>query len=153
MSTISARTLVFGATLILAVAWLTAPSAQPARSYVNPRTPANSTAPPFSSAVLTGDTLYLSGTLGLANGQRPDTPEEEARNALTNVQNMLKGAGMTMDDLVTVQVFCSDVAFYDAFNSVYRTFFTQEFPARAFIGSGRLLNNARFEVQGIAVRR
>jgi enamine deaminase RidA (YjgF/YER057c/UK114 family) len=58
-----------------------------------------------------------------------------------------------MDDLVSVQVFCSDVGHYDAFNRVYRTFFSGEFPARAFLGSGTLLFGARFEVQGIAVRR
>ena len=54
---------------------------------------------------------------------------------------------------MTVQVFCSDVAHYAAFNEVYRTFFTKEFPARAFVGSGTLLFGARFEVQGIAVKR
>lgn len=59
-----------------------------------------------------------------------------------------------MDDLVFVQVFCSDVVHYAAFNAVYRTFFTKEFPARAFYGvGGPLLFNARFEVQGIAVKR
>jgi 2-iminobutanoate/2-iminopropanoate deaminase len=62
-------------------------------------------------------------------------------------------AGMTMDDLVSVQVFCSDVAHYDAFTGVYRTFSTREFPARAFLRSGRLLNKTRFEVMGIAVKR
>ena len=60
---------------------------------------------------------------------------------------------MTMDDLVSVQIFCSDVAHYDAFNAVYRTYFEGDFPARAFIGAGTLLFDARFEVQGIAVRR
>jgi len=54
---------------------------------------------------------------------------------------------------VSVQVFCSDVSHYDAFNRVYRTYFKKEFPARAFLGSGTLLFGARFEVQGIAVRR
>ena len=58
-----------------------------------------------------------------------------------------------MDDLVSVQVYASDVGDYDAFNSVYRTYFTREFPARAFLGSGTLLFGARFEVTGIAVRR
>jgi enamine deaminase RidA (YjgF/YER057c/UK114 family) len=54
---------------------------------------------------------------------------------------------------VVVQVFCSDVTHYDAFNKVYRTMFKRELPARAFIGAGKLLFNARFEVQGIAVKR
>ena len=60
---------------------------------------------------------------------------------------------MTMDDLVWVQVFCSDVAHYETFNRVYRTYFTKEYPARAFIGSGKLLFDARFELQGVAVKR
>ena len=72
---------------------------------------------------------------------------------LENVQRTLKSAGFTMDDLVFVQVFCSDVKHYDDFNKVYRTYFTKEFPARAFIGAGTLLFNARFEMQGIAVQR
>ena len=57
---------------------------------------------------------------------------------------------MTMDDLVSVTIYCSDVSHYSAFNSVYRTYFTGNYPARAFIGSGNLLFDARFEMQGIA---
>ena len=83
----------------------------------------------------------------------PATAEAEATAVLTSIQTTLKSAGMTMDDLVYLQVFCSNVAHYDAFNGVYRTFFKREFPARAFIGSGPLLFGARFEVQGIAVKR
>jgi hypothetical protein len=50
-------------------------------------------------------------------------------------------------------VFSPDLSTYDTFNGVYREFFRGPFPARAFIGSGPLLLGARFEVQGIAVRR
>jgi enamine deaminase RidA (YjgF/YER057c/UK114 family) len=45
------------------------------------------------------------------------------------------------------------VSYYEAFNGVYRTYFHDNYPARAFIGSGKLLFGARFEVQGIAVKR
>ncbi len=129
-------------------------SAQEVRRYMNPRSATDSTALPFSGAVLVGNTLYLSGTIGLdENQQVPSTPEAEARLVLNNMQRTLEAAGMTMDDLVSVQVFCSDVAHYAAFNAVYRTYFTREFPARAFVGVGTLLFEARFEVQGIAVKR
>ena len=129
-------------------------SAQDIRRYTNPRSAADSTALPFSGAVLVGNTLYLSGTIGLdENQQVPSTPEAEARLVLNSMQGTLEAAGMTMDDLVSVQVFCSDVAHYAAFNAVYRTYFTREFPARAFVGAGTLLFDARFEVQGIAVKR
>ena len=123
------------------------------RSYINPRNASDSNVPPFRGAVQTGDTLYISGMLGLVNGQVPDSAAEEARVLLDSIKSTVEEAGMTMDDLVYVQIFCSDVADYDAFNSVYRTYFTQEFPARAFIGVGTLLFNARFEMQSIAVRR
>ncbi len=129
-------------------------SAQEVRRYINPRSATDSTAPPFSGAVLVGNTLYLSGTIGLdENQQVPSTPEAEARLVLNSRRSTLEAAGMGMDDLVSVQVFCSDVAHYAAFNAVYRTYFTREFPARAFIGAGTLLFDARFEVQGIAVKR
>jgi len=128
---------------------------QPAdsRRYINPRTSAD-TAAPFSGAVFAGNTLYLAGEIGTDAGNRvPDSPEAEAKAVLDKVQARLKSAGLTMDDLVSVQVFCSDVKYYDAFNGVYRGYFTKEYPARAVIGVGTLLYNARFEVQGIAVKR
>jgi reactive intermediate/imine deaminase len=128
--------------------------AQETRSYINGRTAADSDVPPFSGAVLIGDTLYLSGTIGLDdNNQVPDDPAEEARLVMNSIKANIEAAGMTMDDIVVIQVFCSDVVHYQAFNDVYRTFFTKEFPARAFLGAGTLLFNARFEVQGIAVKR
>jgi 2-iminobutanoate/2-iminopropanoate deaminase len=143
---------VFAIALLLGLASNSA--AQEMRRYIEPSTVADTTALPFSGAVLVGGTLYLSGAIGLdENQQVPATAEEEARNVLNRISGRLEEAGMTMDDLVSVQVFCSDVAHYDAFNRIYRTFFSGEFPARAFLGSGTLLFGARFEVQGIAVKR
>ena len=145
--------LVAAAAVALAVAWTQAyqPAAS-SRRYIAPRTKADAAAP-FSGAVFAGNTLYLAGEIGTdANNKVPDTPEAEAKAVLDKVQARLRAAGLTMDDLVSVQVFCSDVKHYDAFNTVYRTYFTREYPARAFIGAGTLLFNARFEVQGIAVK-
>ena len=128
--------------------------AQETRRYIAPRTAADAGVPPFSGAVQVGKTLYLSGNIGLDENQKvPATAEAEARLLLDSIQRTLKEAGLTMDDLVFVQVFCSDVKHYDAFNQVYRTYFKKEFPARAFIGAGKLLFDARFEMQGVAVQR
>jgi 2-iminobutanoate/2-iminopropanoate deaminase len=127
---------------------------QESRRYVDPRTAADSAAGPFSGGVLVGNTFYLAGKIGLTAERRvPATAEEEARLVLNDVKATLEKVGMSMDDLVSVQIFCSDVSHYDAFNRVYRTYFKKEFPARAFLGSGTLLVGARFEVQGIAVKR
>jgi 2-iminobutanoate/2-iminopropanoate deaminase len=128
--------------------------AQESRTYIDGRSATDDNVPPFSGAVLVGDTLYLSGSIGLdENNEVPDNAQDEARLVLNNIKHALESAGMTMDDIVSLQIFCSDVKHYQAFNDVYRTFFTREYPARAFIGAGTLLFNARFEVQGIAVKR
>jgi enamine deaminase RidA (YjgF/YER057c/UK114 family) len=124
----------------------------PSRRYIDPKTP-ESTGAPFSGAVMAGNTRYLSGQLGASASNKPETAELEATAVLTNVKNLLAKADMTMDDLVNVTIFASNTADYAAFNTVYRGFFTKEFPARAFIGAGPLLFGARFEVQGIAVKR
>lgn len=77
----------------------------------------------------------------------------EARLVLESLRETLQTAGLTMNDLVQLQVFCSDVSLFSEFNQVYREFFAEGFPARAFLGSGKLLFDARFEVQGIAFRK
>jgi len=123
------------------------------RSFVRPSRPGGE-GPPYSGAVKVGNTLYLSGDIGLTEDQKvPADVKAEARLLLDRVKRTLGEAGFTMDDLVTVTVYCSDVNHWAAWNEVYRGYFQKEFPARAFIGSGRLLFDARFEMQGIAVKR
>jgi len=123
------------------------------RRYVRPSLP-DADGPPFSGAVRVGDTLHLSGDIGLDENQKvPDTAKAEAKLLLDGIKATLEAAGFTMDDLVTVTIYCSDVKHYADFNEVYRTYFTKEFPARAFVGSGTLLFDARFELQAIAVKR
>lgn len=117
--------------------------------------PSRPAALPFSDGVLVGDTLYLAGRIGLdpATGRSPAAASDEARLVLDGFRTVLSTAGMSMDDLVFVQVFCSDVSLFNEFNAVYRTYFGRDMPARAFLGSGPLLFGARFEIQGIAIRR
>ncbi len=131
-------------------------AAQDDRKHIVKKRSANATsAAPFSEAVLAGNTLYISGHLGIdpATGKPGATPEEEARLAMESFKSTVELAGLSMEDVVSVQVFCSDVGFYEAFNGVYRTYFHGNYPARAFIGSGKLLLNARYEIMGIAVKR
>ncbi|MBZ5537872.1 MAG: RidA family protein [Acidobacteriia bacterium] len=110
---------------------------------------------PFSDAVLVGDTLYMSGRIGLdeARSKVPGDIEVEARNVMEDVKSVLREAGMQMDDLVYVQIFCSDMSLWDRFNEVYCSYFNGGLPARAFIGAGKLLFDAHFEVQAIAIKR
>jgi 2-iminobutanoate/2-iminopropanoate deaminase len=148
--------LLLGLLAITLVATVSRADKKTARRHINfSATESNSQRLPFSNAVLVGNTLYLAGDIGLdpKTGKPGETAEAEAKLVLDSMQRTLHEADMTMDDLVSVQVFCSDVSHYAAFNSVYRTYFKGDFPARAFLGSGKLLFDARFEVMGIAVKR
>ncbi len=110
---------------------------------------------PFSGAILTGNTLYLSGRIGLdpKTGKAPEQADEEIKLLLDHVKATLVQAGMSMDDLVYVQVACTDLSLYDKFNAAYRTYFTtKDLPAREFIGASTLLRGGHFELQSIAVR-
>lgn len=109
---------------------------------------------PFSDGVMVGNTLYLAGRLGIdpKTNQVPGDVEQEVRLMLDGFKAVLTEAGMTMDDMVTVTVYCPDLTLYDKFNAVYRSYYGKNFPARAFIGSGPLLRGARFEMQGIAAK-
>jgi enamine deaminase RidA (YjgF/YER057c/UK114 family) len=110
---------------------------------------------PFSDAVLVdGRTLYISGRIGLVPGttQVPDSIDQEIVYLMEDLRSILHAAGMTLNDLVSLQIFCPDVSLWEQFNVIYRTFFDGPLPARAFLGSGPLLFGAHFEVMGIAVK-
>jgi 2-iminobutanoate/2-iminopropanoate deaminase len=109
---------------------------------------------PFADALLVDDkTLYISGRIGFTPGTRelPADIEAEATYLMQDLKAVL-AAGMTLDDLVTLTIYCPDVSLWERFNAVYRSFFTGPLPPRAFIGSGALLFGAHFELQGIAVK-
>jgi 2-iminobutanoate/2-iminopropanoate deaminase len=129
--------------------FITAPG-RPA--MVSPTNPSGT--PPFSTAVLVGDTLYISGATDTdpATGKPPTDPKVGAKLLMDGLKRTLERAGMTMDDLVWVQIFATDLNTYAAFNDVYRTYFKGSLPARAFIGAGSLLNGSNYEIMGTAVK-
>jgi 2-iminobutanoate/2-iminopropanoate deaminase len=110
---------------------------------------------PFSDAVLVGDTLYLAGRIGVdpATGLAPASVDQELKFLFDGFEAVLALAQMTMDNLVSIQIFSPDISLWESFNKAYLDRFSKELPARAFIGSGPLLRNGRFEMMGIAVRR
>jgi 2-iminobutanoate/2-iminopropanoate deaminase len=123
------------------------------RRHVN--LPGRPSSLPFSDGVLVGDTFYLAGRIGIdpVTGRAPADVDAEIKLLLDGVQSVLAEAEMTMDDLVSVQIFSPDLSLWEPFNAAYVKRFNRELPARAFIGSGPLLLGGRFEIMGIAVRR
>jgi 2-iminobutanoate/2-iminopropanoate deaminase len=139
---------------VLLFAFCVAAGATDRKYIVKPRA-SDMKALPFSDAVLVGNTLYIAGHIGLdpKTGTPPAGAEEEARMVMDGIKQTVELAGLTMDDVVSVQIFCTDLKFYDTFNSVYKTYFHGDYPARAFIGVDKLLRDGRYEVLGIAVKR
>jgi len=127
------------------------PKSPAARKYINLPRKAQL---PFSDAVLVGDTLYLSGRIGLdpATGMAPASIDEELRLLFDGFEAVLAQAKMTMNDLVWVQIYSPDVSLWERFNAAYLKRFSKDLPARAFIGSGALLKGGRFEMLGVAAR-
>lgn len=110
---------------------------------------------PFSAGVQVGNTLYTAGIGGEdpQTGKVPADFEQEAQFALEAVQQTLVAAGMTMDDLVSVQIFCTDLSLWGRFNVVYRKYFKKDPPARAFLGVSSIVGGNRLEIMGIAQRQ
>lgn len=150
---------VWGAGLALASTALlagAATAAEPDRHYVPAGVPpGNSPAPPFSNGVMVGSTFYVAGHIGIdpATGQAAATADAEAHLVMDAVKQTLEKAGLSLDDLVSVTVYCTDLGLYDGFNAVYRGYFQGQFPARAFIGVNQLVRGAHFEINGVAVAR
>jgi 2-iminobutanoate/2-iminopropanoate deaminase len=145
---------------VLAMVWLTSLPAleHPAAQQAQPRRYLQSTGPlaglPFSNGVLVGSTLYVAGHIGVddASGQAPADLDREIQLLFQGFEATLAQAGMKMDNLVSADVYCTDLSLYDKFNTSYRKQFSKDFPARAFVGVASLLRGAHFEMQGVAAK-
>ncbi len=108
---------------------------------------------PFSEAVRVGDTLYLSGQLGIAPGARTVVAggiAAETRQTMDNIGATLSKYGLTHRDLVKCTVFLADMGEWGAMNSVYVTYFQPgKFPARSALGVNGLALGARTEIECI----
>jgi reactive intermediate/imine deaminase len=111
---------------------------------------------PFSEAVRVGDTIYLSGQLGV----KPGTLElvaggirAETRQTLENIRATLERHGSSLADVVKCTAFLADMKEWADMNSVYREFFPGKKPARSALGVNGLAFDARLELECIAVDR
>ena len=109
---------------------------------------------PYSQAVRKGDTLYLSGQIGMvpATGELVSADvKEQTGQALANMKAVLAEAGASPADVVKVTVFIVDMADFQAVNSVYSETFGSDAPARSCVAVAALPTGARVEVEAIAV--
>ncbi len=108
---------------------------------------------PYSTAVVAGDTMYLSGQAGYDVNQKlvgEGDIEKQTQTALENIRILLEENGFHMDDIVRSTVYLADMSLWPAFNTVYQTFFEEPYPSRTCVGCQ--LNGFLVEIECIAVR-
>ena len=140
------------ATSLLAVVGATASAQEPAIEFLNSGKIVPATLP-FSEAVRVGDTLYLSGQVGIKPGTLELVPggiQAEARQTLENIRTTLEAHGYSMRDVVKCTVMLADIAEWATFNEVYKTYFSPPYPARSALGANGLAIGARVEVECLA---
>jgi 2-iminobutanoate/2-iminopropanoate deaminase len=109
---------------------------------------------PLAEAVRVGDTLYMSGQIGIQPGTLKLVPggiKEEAKQTMANIKTTLEAHGYSLRDVVKCTVMLADISKWGDFNEVYKSFFTEPYPARSAIGANGLAVGAQVEVECIAV--
>jgi 2-iminobutanoate/2-iminopropanoate deaminase len=99
-------------------------------------------APMFSPGILMGDTLYVAGQIGqdLKTKEVPADFETEVKTCLADIGIVLKAAGMSFENVVSVQIYLTDMDLFPRMNAVYSTVFSPPRPSRTTVGVTKLAN-------------
>jgi reactive intermediate/imine deaminase len=108
----------------------------------------------YSQAVRAGETVYLSGQVGLdpASMQLKEGIEAQIHQVFTNLRAVSAAAGASLDDAVKVTVFLTDLAHFAKVNELMGQYFKQPYPARAAVGVAALPRGALVEIDAVLVR-
>jgi 2-iminobutanoate/2-iminopropanoate deaminase len=107
---------------------------------------------PYSQAVLSNGTLYVSGQIALALVEAGANIEDETRQVMKNLQAILEVANMTFENVVKCSIFVKDMNNFAAINGVYGEFFTSNPPARETVEVARLPKDVNVEISCVAVQ-
>jgi reactive intermediate/imine deaminase len=107
----------------------------------------------YSQAVRVGDTVYLSGQIGLdpVSMQMVEGIEAQIHRVFQNLQAVTSAAGGSMSDVVKLNIFLTDLGNFAKVNEIMATYFEQPYPARAAVGVASLPRNALVEADGVLV--
>ena len=110
---------------------------------------------PYSPAIEVNGTLYVSGQIAIdqLTGKLIEGKiEDQTRQVLKNLKNVIEKAGYTMDNVVRCTVLLSDIAFYPTVNKIYMDFFPKDPPARMAFAVKDLPMGALIEIDATAVK-
>ena len=106
---------------------------------------------PYSQAIISGNMLFTSGQIPInpATGEIPEGVEAQARQALTNVKNLIEASGGSMNKVVKTGVFIKSMNDFAKINEIYAEFFTEPYPARSCVEVARLPKDVLLEIETI----
>lgn len=109
---------------------------------------------PYSHANAAGDTIYISGQLGLdpETGVLAEGVEAQAKTGFENLKTILTEVGVSFENVVKTTVFLTDMNDFAAVNDIYAQYFTGEYPARSCVQVAALPKGASFEIEAIAAK-
>ena len=110
---------------------------------------------PYSQAIKAGNTIYISGQLGLnpsTGNFDADDIKVQTKQSLENIKHILEEAGYSMQDVVKTTVLLKNIAEFGDMNAIYAEYFTEPFPARAAFQVAALPKDGRVEIEAIAVK-
>lgn len=109
---------------------------------------------PYSQGLTSGNLVFVSGQIPVdpETGKMADTIEEQAKQSLTNLKNILKAEGLELSNVIKTVVFLSDLADFPKVNAVYETFFCAPYPARSCVAVAGIPKGAKLEIECIAVK-
>ncbi len=105
----------------------------------------------YSQAVRVNDTVYLSGQIGLdpSTMQLADSTEGQIHRVFQNLRAVSLAAGGSLDDIVKLNIYLTDLAHFAKVNEIMATYFRQPYPARAAVGVAALPRGAQVEMDGV----
>jgi 2-iminobutanoate/2-iminopropanoate deaminase len=108
---------------------------------------------PYSQAIRAGNTVYLSGQIGIvpANGNLVEGVEAQARQVLKNLRAVVQAAGGEPADFVKLTLLLADINDFGKVNEIMAAFFKAPYPARATYAVAALPKAARIEIEAVAV--
>lgn len=107
----------------------------------------------YSQAVKVGNTVYLSGQIGLdpASMQLVEGIEAQVHRVFTNLKAVAEAAGGNLGDVVKLNIFLTDLSHFTLVNTIMAEYFSQPYPARAAVGVASLPRGALVEADGVMV--
>lgn len=107
----------------------------------------------YSQAILVGNTLYLSGQIGLDpySMELVDGIEAQIRRVFDNLKAVCEAAGGTLADIAKLNIFLTDLSNFQLVNQIMGEYFVQPYPARAALGVASLPKGALVEMDGIVI--